>query len=108
MKPLSKKTPANLVNEAREFWLRNAKHCEDNGTLTDQTRDSFVLLCLIWSKFTQADADGLDTFKLISLGRQVQSMMKPFGLIPENKKPPTIKPPVAPPVITRVPLLDGD
>ena len=78
--------PKNLEGEARQFWKRNAPILERAGLLTAADRDSFTLLCVCWGKLQQADAEGLDAIKFVALSKQVQNLLKAFGLTPEARR----------------------
>ncbi|MCE9560799.1 MAG: hypothetical protein K8U57_01965 [Planctomycetes bacterium] len=51
------KCPASLTGEARKFFNRHPPWCESDGTLTDATLDSFVLLCRTWAMVVNLDPD---------------------------------------------------
>jgi phage terminase small subunit len=75
--------------EAARFWQDNANLCERAGTLIEETRSAFVLLCNLWARYVQAEAEyesARDTIRIVMLAKQVQSLMKSFGLTPEARK----------------------
>lgn len=76
--------PKNLEGEARKFWHRNAPILERAGLLTDADRDSFTLLCTCWAKLQ--DGAITDPMRFVALAKQVQNLMKAFGLTPEARK----------------------
>lgn len=80
------RVPKQLTGQAADFWKRNAGVLERNGLLTEADRDAFLLLCLCWAKLQDADAEGLDAIKFVALSKQVQNLLKSFGLTPEARK----------------------
>lgn len=57
-----------------------------DGRLTDATRDAFVLLCQLWAKYVNGEAEGLDANKVVALAKQCQNMMAAFGMTPASRK----------------------
>lgn len=51
------KPPTTLKGEARRFFVRHADRCEQDGTLTDATLDSFILLCRTWAILNDIDTE---------------------------------------------------
>lgn len=78
--------PKTLEGESRKFWIRNAPTLTKAGLLTTADRDSFTLLCQVWGKLADAQAEGLDAIKFVALAKQAQNLMKAFGLTPEARK----------------------
>lgn len=85
------KIPTNLDAEAKAFWKRHAKHCKDNGSLTPETLDSFVLVCRIHSMLQGCDPtrDSKEAMRFSGLMKYFATYAKPFGLL--GSKPPAEK-----------------
>jgi phage terminase small subunit len=85
------KPPTNLKGEARRFFVRHAPHCEQDGTLTDATLDSFILLCKTWAILDAIDTEN-DPKGLLSWNGTLKSFeryatqFKLFNKRPVEKK----------------------
>lgn len=76
-----------LKGEALAYWKRHAPILEENGRLTDSTRDSFTLLCRIWATLHDLDtAPGEEQFRSMTqfdkLLNRYQQYASKFGVIP--------------------------
>lgn len=86
------KAPTWLNPEAKSYYKRHQKQCVENGTLTDETHDTYCLLCKVWSQVVAADPDAGSTqaLKFVSQLKLYERLAKPFGLYgakpPEKKK----------------------
>ena len=78
------KPPTTLDGEALKFWKRNAPILEKAGVLTEADHDSFHLLCTCWGKLQ--DKEVTDPMRFVALAKQIQNLMKAFGLTPEARK----------------------
>lgn len=78
--------PQGLSKEAKDFWQANAPEMTEDGRLTEGTKHAFVMLCSLWSRLQQGERDGLDAIKIVALSKQVQQLMKAFGMTPESRK----------------------
>jgi phage terminase small subunit len=76
--------PKTLEGEALKFWKRNAPILERAGVLTEADYDSFTLLCTCWGKLHGGEVT--DPMRFVALAKQVQNLMKAFGLTPEARK----------------------
>lgn len=57
-----------------------------DGRLTESTRDGFVLLCSMWAKLMEGEANKLDAIKIVAMSKQCQNMMAQFGMTPASRK----------------------
>jgi phage terminase small subunit len=78
--------PDELTGAALEFWEHNCPILEGAGVLTEADLHSFTLLCKTWQKVEEAEADGIDAIKWVALSKQLQNMLKAFGLTPESRR----------------------
>jgi phage terminase small subunit len=78
--------PQGLSKEAKDFWQQNAPEMLQDGRLTEGTRNAFLMLCNLWARLTQGERDNLDAIKIVALSKQVQQLMKAFGMTPESRK----------------------
>lgn len=88
---MNKQVPKNLDTEARKFWDDHKKACADNGSLTDETYNSFALLCRVWSMLQACDPtiDSKEAMRFSGLVKYYMALAKPFGLL--ASKPPVKK-----------------
>lgn len=73
-------------DQAKDFWKRNAPILANDGRLTDQTRDAFMLMCRTWGTLHRCEQAGMDPIKLVALSKQIQQLMAAFGMTPASRK----------------------
>ena len=82
------KAPTSLKGEAKKFFTRHASRCAQDGTLTEATLDSFLLLCRTWAVLDAIDTEN-DPKGLLSWNGTLKSFeryAKQFRLF-SNKVP---------------------
>lgn len=86
------RTPKELDEAAGSFFRRHYQGCVDNGSLTDDTIDSFILVCRLHSLIVRCDpdTDSKAAMKFASLLKYYSTLAKPFGLL--GSKAPAGKP----------------
>lgn len=75
--------------EAKSFFKRHLQECQDNGSLTDETLDAYVLLCRTWGYLCRCDpdADSKAAMKYASLMKYFQLYGSGFGVCGAKKPP---------------------
>lgn len=77
-----------LTNEAKEFWSRHSKTCIDEGTLTDATFDSFILLCRTYQLLATLDPledPKAGIMKWVALNKCFERQSLQFGISSKKK-----------------------
>jgi tRNA/tmRNA/rRNA uracil-C5-methylase (TrmA/RlmC/RlmD family) len=74
------KRPTWLMNNhARKFWHDHLEHFVESGIVTEQTADTFALLCEVWGEMRAADkSESKGRIYYIALLKQWQSMLRQF------------------------------
>jgi hypothetical protein len=81
--------PVWLDDEGKKFFKRHLQHCLDNGSLTEETLDTYAMMCRMWSLSVKSDPDidSKNAMKFTSFIKYFQTYAKPFGLF-GSKAPP--------------------
>ena len=86
------KCPQNLSGEGRKFFLRHKQECCEQGTLTESTLDSYILLCRTWGMLSSLDPDAderLGVMKWVALTKTFERQGLQFAIA--AKRPPEKK-----------------
>jgi hypothetical protein len=86
--------PDGLTKSEIAFWLRHAKRCEADGSLSIATVDSFLLLCRTAGLLRDLNVDPTckeDVTKYVHLSKIYERQAIPFGIARSPNRPPVQK-----------------
>ncbi len=92
MKKRAPEPPAPLGPDARRFWETHYRPLRRAGVLTRSDLESFALLCVVWGKIQELQAQPVEfddfrgPIKLDRLLKQYHAFAKQFGLLPRERK----------------------
>jgi phage terminase small subunit len=72
---------------ASDFWTAHAETLNRAGLLTPQDRESFAVLCKLWSLLSTMELDDPKTIKTyLDVASRFQQLAKQFGMTPASRK----------------------